>query len=168
MVGLARAARREAKVYFTGGTTAVLEGWRASTIDIDLVIVPDTELLRALPALKEQLQVNVELASPAHFIPVVEGWEHRSPFIARHGLLSFHHFELIAQALAKLERGHVQDLADVGEMLARGLVTGPALRDYLRRVEPELYRYPAIDPPSLRSAVEDAATAWERHETGGS
>jgi len=114
---------------------------------------PD-ELLRALPRLKEELRMNIELASPADFIPVPPGWEDRSPFIAREGTLSFRHFDLYAQALAKVERGHTQDLADVAEMLCRGLVESAEARRYFAAIEPMLYRYPAIDPPSFRRAME--------------
>jgi hypothetical protein len=43
-----------ARIYFTGGATAVLMGWRASTIDVDITIVPDADpVLRAIPRLKE-------------------------------------------------------------------------------------------------------------------
>ena len=56
------------RIYLTGGSTAVLEGWRESTIDVDLRFEPEAdELLRALPALKESLGVNIELASPTDF-----------------------------------------------------------------------------------------------------
>jgi hypothetical protein len=34
----------DTRIYFTGGATAVLYGWRASTIDVDLKIVPDRDL----------------------------------------------------------------------------------------------------------------------------
>ncbi len=34
MRSLGRAAKVEGRVYLTGGATAVLEGWRASTIDV--------------------------------------------------------------------------------------------------------------------------------------
>ncbi len=45
-------ARAETRVYFTGGATAVLEGWRDSTIDVDVRIEPDRDaLLRAIPRL---------------------------------------------------------------------------------------------------------------------
>ncbi|MGH7546860.1 MAG: DUF6036 family nucleotidyltransferase [Gemmatimonadales bacterium] len=157
MQALAVDAREEGRVYFTGGATAVLSGWRASTIDVDLKLVPEQDaLLRAIPRLKEQLQLNVELASPVDFIPVPPGWEDRSPFVAGHGRLSFHHFDLYAQALAKVERGHAQDMADVGEMRRRALVDTSQALEYFRRIEPELYRYPAIDPPAFRRAVEAA------------
>jgi len=157
MERLAVAARADARVYFTGGATAVLSGWRSTTIDVDVKLVPEQDaLLHAIPLLKDTLQLNVELASPDDFIPVPAGWEDRSPFISRIDRLSFHHFDLYAQALAKVERGHAQDLADVEVMLRRGLVDRSRALDYFRRIEPELYRYPALDPPTFRRAVEAA------------
>lgn len=151
------AADREVRIYFTGGVTAVLSGWRASTVDIDLIAVPDSgALMRAIPALKESLAVNIEFASPAHFIPVPAGWEERSPFVFRHGRASFHHFDLVAQALAKLERRHARDRTDVREMVARGLVDAASVRAQFEAIEPELYRFPAIDPPTFRRAVDEA------------
>ncbi len=127
---------------------------RPTTIDVGLRFAPEQEsLLRAIPALKESLEINVELASPVDFIPVRPDWEERSPFIARIGRLSFHHFDLYGQALAKVERGHAQDLADVREMVARRLVEPAAARAYFTAIEPQLYRYPAVDPVSFRQAV---------------
>ncbi|MBI2072152.1 MAG: hypothetical protein HYT81_03770 [Gemmatimonadetes bacterium] len=157
MEALGAAGNAPAQVYFTGGATAVLLGWRASTIDVDVKLVPDHDaLLRALPVLKEQLQLNVELASPADFIPVPPGWEDRSRFVADAGPLSFYHFDLYAQALAKVERGHAQDLGDVRELIARGLVEPRRAIEYFHRIEADLYRYPAIHGPSFRRAVEEA------------
>jgi hypothetical protein len=159
MRALGDSAPEDVRVYFTGGATAVLQGWRDSTIDVDIRPVPERDaVLRAIPQLKEALSLNVELASPDHFIPVKPGWEDRSPFIAREGRISFHHFELSAQALAKIERGHAQDVADVREMLRRGLVERRALREYFDAIEPMLYRYPAVDPASFRRAVDEATS----------
>jgi hypothetical protein len=157
MAALAADAREDGRVYFIGGATAVLSGWRESTIDVDLKLVPEQDsLLRALPRLKESLALNVELASPDHFIPVPAGWEDRSPFLERIGCLSYHHFDPCAQLLAKIERGHGQDMTDVREMLRREFVERARALEYFRRMEPELYRYPAIDPPAFRRAVESA------------
>jgi hypothetical protein len=145
-----------ARVYFTGGATAVLMGWRGSTIDVDIKVEPDTdELFRAIPRIKEDLRLNVELASPADFIPVQPGWQDRSPFVAYEGRAAFHHFDLHAQALAKIERSHRQDLDDVREMLARGLVDANSIWAYFAAIETQLFRYPAIDVPSFRRAVEE-------------
>ena len=53
MEALGAAADRPVRVYFAGGATAVLMGWRASTVDIDFVAVPDSgAMMRAIPALK--------------------------------------------------------------------------------------------------------------------
>ena len=157
MQALGAAAHADARIYFTGGATAVLWGWRESTIDVDLRLVPEHDaILRAIPQLKETLHINVELASPADFIPVPAGWEDRSPFVAQAGRLFFHHFDLYAQALAKVERGHCQDLADVSQMVARGLIDRARALEYFDRIEPDLYRYPAIHSPSFRRAVQEA------------
>jgi hypothetical protein len=64
------------------------------------------------------------------------------------------HYDLYAQALAKIERGHTQDLNDVRELLRRGLIDPQDVRLHFDAIEPLLYRYPAIDPPSFRQAVE--------------
>jgi hypothetical protein len=155
MRALGEHAREPARVYLTGGATAVLHGWRAGTLDVDIKLVPDRdELLRALPDLKERLRLNVELAAPVDFIPVRSDWEDRSPFIAQEGRLSFHHFDYGAQALAKIERGHNQDALDVASFLTTGLVSREALAAYFEAVAPELYRYPAIDPAAFRRRVE--------------
>lgn len=144
------------RVYFTGGATAVLFGWRQTTIDIDITIVPESDrLLRAIPHIKETLRANVELASPADFIPVPPGWEDRSRFIAQEGNAAFYHFDLYAQALAKVERGHAQDVEDVRMMIRMGLVEPQQARQYFERVAPELYRFPAVDPRAFRRAVEE-------------
>jgi uncharacterized nucleotidyltransferase DUF6036 len=157
MRALGDEAERDTRVYFTGGATAVLLGWRTSTIDVDILIVPDSDrVYRALPHLKESLRINVELASPADFIPEAPGWRDRSPFIEREGRVAFHHYDLHAQALAKIERGHAQDRGDVREMLVRGLVDRERLRSLFEQMEPQLHRYPAIDPPSFRKALEEA------------
>lgn len=163
MNALAGRATRQVRLYFTGGATAVLVGWRASTIDVDILIVPDDDhLLRALPELKENLEINVELASPAHFIPELPGWEERSLFIAREGQLSFFHYDLYAQALAKIERGHSLDVSDVQAMFRRGLIEPAQLMKLFEAILPQLYRYPAIDPPAFQRAAGKAIETFEK------
>ena len=127
--------------------------------------VPEHDaLFRAIPRLKERLELNVELAAPSDFIPVRSGWEDRSPFIVSEASLSFHHFDLHAQALAKIERGHAQDLEDVREMLRRGLIDRDEAVRYFAEIEPRLYRFPAVDPASFRAAVIEVFTAeGDRH-----
>jgi len=157
MNALAQTTSSPVQVFFTGGATAVLIGWRTSTIDVDIHLVPDDDrLLRGIPQLKDDLQINVELACPAHFIPELPGWKERSLFIDREGTLSFFHYDFYAQALAKIERGHSLDMADVETMFQRGLVQPVVLVEYFEAIEGQIYRYPALDARAFRSAVENA------------
>jgi hypothetical protein len=157
MKALGAGVRAETRVYFTGGVSSVLMGWRAATIDVDVTFVPDRdEVLRLLPDLKNELELNIELAAPSQFVPELPGWEDRSPFIAREGLASFHHYDFYAQALSKIERGHVQDRSDVKAMLDAGLVQPVRLRELFEGIVDQLYRYPALDPATLRRALNQA------------
>ncbi len=154
---MGRVAQGPTKIYLTGGATAVLEGWRSSTVDVDLRFEPDVdELLREIPHLKERLRINVELASPPDFIPELPGWRERSPLVFQEGNVDVHHFDLYSQALSKIERGFRQDLEDVGQMIEGGLVEKVRLRELYGAIEPELYRYPAIDPAAFRRKVDAA------------
>ncbi|MEO6878882.1 MAG: hypothetical protein ABI205_10400 [Gemmatimonadaceae bacterium] len=112
---LARAATdTHVRIYFAGGTSAVLLGWRASTIDVDMAMRPDADdVFRAIPDIK--------------------------------------------QALAKIERSHHQDVIDVRAMIDSGLVEPARLRTFFDVIEPQLYRFPAIDPPTFKRAVEQIA-----------
>jgi len=163
MRALAAEAREAGRIYLTGGASAVLQGWRLSTVDVDMRIVPENDrVLRAIPNLKESLQINVELASPLDFLPPLPGWEDRSLFVAREGLLSFHHFDFYSQALSKLERGHRKDHEDVRMMVSDGLVNPGVLQSLFSEVESQLYRFPAVDPAALRAAVERLVVAMPR------
>jgi hypothetical protein len=147
----AKAPDQPLKVYLTGGATAVAVGWRDATIDIDLCMIPDNDrALRAIPSLKEEMDINVELASPSDFIPEVPGWETRSEFIRQEGQVSFFHYDFYAQALSKIERFHDRDVLDVKEMLSRGLIEPTRLRELFERIFPHLYRFPSIDPKTFR------------------
>jgi hypothetical protein len=155
--GLAGESESDAAVYLTGGATAVLLGWRKATIDADILIVPEHDsLYRALPRLKEELRLNVEIASPAHFIPELPGWRERSLPIERIGRVAFYHYDPYSQALAKIERGHAKDLDDVREFLKRGLVDPGRLRELFEAIQLQLHKYPAVDPASFRRRLDEA------------
>jgi hypothetical protein len=68
MGALSEETEQETRIYFTGGASAVLLGWRTD----------------------------------------------------KQGRLSFFHYDFYSQALAKIERGHAQDIGDVRHMLAGG------------------------------------------------
>jgi hypothetical protein len=146
IAGLGRRITSVHTVYLAGGASAVMSGWRDSTIDIDLRPEPDSdELLRAVAELKNTLNVNVETASPLDFIPPLPDWREHSPFITKSGHLEVRHMDFRLQALAKLERGTDQDLADVDAMLESGLVGRRQLAAAFEAIRSSLYRFPAID-----------------------
>lgn len=153
---LAAAARSPGKVYFTGGATALLLGFRQQTIDIDLKLDPEPQgAFEAIALLKNQLDVNVELASPDNFIPAAPDWRERSRPIASIGPVEFFHYDFSLQALAKLERGHSQDLEDVASLIRGGYVTSEDLRRSFAQIEPGLVRFPAIDSRQFSKKVQD-------------
>jgi len=156
MLLFGRAARSECRVYFTGGCTAVLMGWRASTVDVDLKFEPESdELFRALQDIKESLSINIELVSPPDFIPSVPGWEDRCVYIGREGKASFFHYDIYSQALAKIERGHEQDIEDVQSMLADRLIGREKLLSLFLEIKPSLYRYPALEENVFETKVRE-------------
>jgi hypothetical protein len=162
MVALGQRVRGEGVVYLTGGATAVLHDWRFMTIDVD--IKPDPEppgLFEALATLKEELDINIELASPDHFIPAITGWRERSLFIAQHGPIRFYHYDPYGQVLSKIQRRHERDLRDAESFVASGLIQVERLRKLFAEIEPDLIRYPAIDAQSFRTAVNEFCDAHE-------
>jgi hypothetical protein len=152
---LARSATEDTTIYLTGGATAVLHGWRESTVDVDLRLEPDSdELLRGIAAAKDTLHVNVELASPPDFIPELPGWRDRSPFAFSEGRITVRHFDPYSQALSKISRDFELDRSDVQAMIDQGLVDPDRLKELFEAIEPELFRYPSIDPGDFRAKVE--------------
>lgn len=157
---LSRAARLPTRLYLAGGASQLLRGLRDTTLDIDLTLEPESdELLRSMVSLKESLNVNVEIVSPAHFVPPLPGWRERCEFVTQFGKLTVLHFDPYTQALSKLERGHLRDMQDVQSLIREGIVDPARLRALFAEVQSELFRYPAIDPKSLSAAVDRLAPA---------
>ena len=155
MAAMGRKTKGPGTIYLTGGATALLHGWRPMTVDVDIRADPEpVGYFESIASIKDELSLNVELASPPDFIPELPGWRQRSLFIARHGQIDFYHYDPYSQALSKLERAHSRDLADVEAMLDHRLIQKSLLLDLFRQIEPDLIRYPALDPQSFRIAVE--------------
>jgi len=97
---LGRSVPAGTRMYLTGGATAVLEGWRPSTVDVDVRFEPDTDAaLTRIRDLKEELALNAR-------------------------------------------------------MVGSGGVEPRRLLELFEGIEAELFRFPAVDPPTLRAAVE--------------
>lgn len=154
MSALGNRVRGEGSIYLTGGATAIWYGWRAMTIDVDIKPEPEPAgLFEALAKLKNELDINIELAAPDQFIPAVAGWQERSIFIARHGSIEFFHYDPYGQALAKLSRLYERDLNDVRSMVAERLITTNSLREKFASIESQIIRYPALDSDVFRTNV---------------
>lgn len=147
-------AKGPGKIYLTGGACAVLFGWRNTTIDIDLKLEPEPSgIFDAIRDLKDELDINIELASPDQFIPPLPGWKERSRHIVDYNHVQFYHFDFYAQALSKIERGHDRDLKDVAAMLKLGLIDKALIWEYFQKIEPDLVRYPSINPQAFNAKV---------------
>jgi hypothetical protein len=146
MTALGGRVKASTSIYLAGGATAVLHGWRASTDDVDLKVESDDEdeVVRILVALRDELSINIEFATPDHFIPVLAGWRDSSAFIYTEGAAVFRHFAYLPQALAKVNRWIAHDAEDVRAMLAQGLITTSSAWAYFEAIRPFLYRYPNI------------------------
>jgi hypothetical protein len=160
---LGRECRGPGVVYLTGGATALLSGWRNATVDLDLELDPEPDgAFAAIARIKEELDVNVELASPDDFLPQLADWRAQSPLVGRFGPVEVRHYDLRAQALAKLARGFERDVADARAMLDRGLVTCAALRTALAEMEPRLERFPRVSARELRARLREVCPAEPR------
>jgi hypothetical protein len=157
MSALGAAIPGSGRIYFTGGVTALLFGWRESTIDADLCADPEPSgFFESLPKVKIQLNANVELVSPADFLPELPGWRSRSVFIARQGRIDFHHYDFYSQALAKILRNYERDRTDLQGLRDARLVEPERLRELFEAIKHKLIRYPKIDP----SAFEERLARW--------
>ena len=152
---LGREAQGSGCIYFTGGASALLIGWRSSTVDIDIRLDPEPPgIFGAIAKIKQELNINIELASPQDFLPPLPGWRDRSIFIGKYGQISFYHYDFTAQAISKLSRGYNRDINDVQAMYEQKLFSLEKLRDCFKAIESELIRFPSLNPEILRNRIE--------------
>jgi hypothetical protein len=157
MAEIARTApvRRAYRVYLVGGGTAVLAGWRPSSIDADL-FSDEEAVFRDIQAIKERLNVNVEFARPEHFVPALAGSDDRHVFIETVGRVSYFHYDPYAQVLSKIVRGFERDLADAGHFVRSGMVDPETLRELTAGIPQSDYaKYPQLTPNAVLTAVDD-------------
>ena len=142
LVKLGMAFRHPARLFLVGGTTLVYEGLREQSLDIDIsyevAVEHETAFSSAIQSLKEELQVNVELASPGDFIPLPAGWKDRAKFVGRFGQVDVFHFDLYSTALSKIERGREGDFQDVLAMLRASQIEIVELRAAFENIMPRV------------------------------
>jgi len=152
---LARTAPRGKayRVYLVGGATALYAGWRSSSVDADLFSESD-EVFRDIQAIKERLNVNVELVRPEHFVPPLAGSDRRHVHIDTAGMVSYYHYDPYAQVLSKVVRGFERDLDDARHFVQSGMVDPRRLCDLVAAIPAKTYaKYPSLSPEAVEQAV---------------
>lgn len=145
--------RTSLKVYFSGGTTAVMLGIRNTTIDVDIKFEPDSiQMYKAIQQLKEQLNMNIELASPDNFIPPLPAWKERSIFITQIGKVNFFHYDLYAQIISKVQRGWKQDLTDA-EGFWKKTGDHQLMMELFGKIKKDFIKYPAVNEIELEKRL---------------
>lgn len=129
---LGESVRSPLRLYLVGGSVLVDLGLRQATLDIDYVARADgpqglAELERQIPRLKEQLNVNVEPAGPADFMPVPRGALDQSRYVRSYGPVAVYHYHYPSLILSKAARSAERDLADVELLLREGVVDWAAV-----------------------------------------
>lgn len=156
MAEIARSAPRGAtyRVFLLGGGTAVLEGWRESTIDVDLH-ADEVRVFRDIQDIKERVGVNIEFVRPEDFVPALPGSEDRHLFIETIGRVSFCHYDPYAQLLSKVVRGFDRDLQDAKNLVDSGMVDVGRFRSLVGRIPKAAYAaYPTLSADAIREAVD--------------
>lgn len=154
---LARSAKsqRHYRVYLVGGGTAVLEGWRESSIDADLY-AKQNDVFRDVQNIKERLNLNIEFVRPEDFVPPLKGSEDRHVFIQAVGRVSFYHYDPYAQLLSKVIRGFARDLTDAKAFVTSGMVDPDRFGKLVQSIPEALYaKYPRLSSAAVRAAVDD-------------
>lgn len=138
-----------------GGGTAVLEGWRSSTIDADLY--SDTAgIFDDIQGIKDRLDVNIEFVRPEDFVPALAGSDARHVFIEIVGRVSFFHYDPYAQLLSKVVRGFDRDMQDAKSFVESGMVETKRFRALVAAIPDATYaKYPAVSRQAVLEAVDD-------------
>lgn len=147
------------RLYLTGGSALVLRGLRTGTLDIDIALESQDEaqLLEAIRHLKDELQVNVEMSSPADFVPLPAGWHDRAHFVGRFGALDVFYFDPYSVALSKLVRASERDLNDVVQLVRAGLIVPDTLAQVVADALPHFGtgHYFNIEPAAVQENLAD-------------
>jgi hypothetical protein len=148
---LGRTFRKWGCLYLVGGAAIVHAGIRPGfTQDIDIQVSGENEgeLIVAIQQLIQQMQINIEFASPGDFIPLPSQWEMHAQYVGRYGGVDVFYFDFYSIALSKIERGNNRDIADVKLLVKQGIVSLDELDVAYQEVLSQLGqgRYPRITP----------------------
>ena len=148
----------------------VFQGFRPLTQDIDYQVElnagDDQDFTSAVRRAQREINLNVERASPADFIPLPRGWQERSPFLGRYGDLEVFAFDPLSTALSKIERGLERDIADALALLQMGQFRLEQLEAAFEEIVPRLDReaIPRVQESDFRRKVTAFLALAEQHE----
>jgi len=148
---LGRNFHKSGRLYLVGGAALVHLGIRPGfTQDIDIQVSGphEGELIVTIQRLIQQMQVNVEFASPGDFMPLPSQWEVHSRYIGRYGGVDVFYFDFYSIALSKIERGNMRDIADVKLLVQQNIIRLEELDVAYQEVLQQLGRgrYPRLSP----------------------
>lgn len=148
---LGRSYRKPGRLYLVGGAALIHANVRPGfTQDIDIQVVGNNEgeLIVAIQRLIQQMQINIEFASPGDFIPLPTQWEAHAQFVGRYGSIDVFYFDFYSIALSKMERGSTRDIEDVKLLVQQQRIALPELDRAYQEVLIQLGkgRYPKITP----------------------
>jgi hypothetical protein len=138
-------------LYLVGGAALVHAGIRpgisATTQDIDIEVASG-DMYQIINQLKQQLQINVEFASPGDFIPLPRDWQSLSRYAGRYGSIDVFYFDFYSIALSKIDRGNSRDLQDVALLLQKQAITLQELDRTAQEVAAQMGKgnYKRLDP----------------------
>lgn len=148
---LGRIFRKPGRLYIVGGAALVHAGVRPGFTQDIVIKVSGTnegELVVAIQRLVQQIQINVEFASPADFIPLPSQWEMHARYIGRYGEVDDFYFDFYSIALSKIERGNNRDIVDVKLLVQQKIISLDELDVAYQEVLAQLGKgkYPRITP----------------------
>lgn len=107
-------------------------------IDIEISGENEGEMIEAIRRLIQQMNVNVEFASPRDFMPLPKHWLTQSQYVGRYGAIDVFYFDFYSIALSKMQRGSTLDINDVKLLLQQGVITLEGLDAAYREVFAQL------------------------------
>lgn len=167
---LGKSFHKSGRLYLAGGAALVHMGIRAgATMDIDVAIEAsdEDEMVTAIRRIVEQMQINVEFASPGDFIPLPTQWMAQAHYVGRYGEVDVFYFDFYSLALSKISRGNDRDLIDVKLLLQQKVITWEELDATYREVLPRMGKRPYINLNPQRFAERYAEVRQQLQQITG-
>lgn len=148
---LGRHFRQQGRLYLVGGAALIHAGVRpspsATTQAIDLEVAGG-DMYQTINQFKQQLNINVEFASPGDFIPLPSNWQSLSRYVGRYGNIDVFYFDFYSIALSKIDRGNTRDLQDVALLLQQQIIMLPEMDRAAQEVAVQMGKgnYKRLDP----------------------